>query len=392
MTEESSLRRRLPAGIVDTGFSSLATFIIGLTAVVRFDDVDRGAYALFFAAYGMGELIANEWIFTPAEVEAVSTPLARRLALLPRSLRLGLGPCLVGSLSSIVAFALTISYADFAVAAGLAVTSGLLIFLSTMQSHMRRMLHIAARSTVAAAMSAVQFAVVLATVWIGTLAGLPLPWLPFGALALANAVSMGAGGWIERRRLREQPPLRFEFRQLSVRGFWFVLNGAASAIGAFLVAVAIHHMQGILRKMTVRPSEPVEYTLRVGDEAIPLNPVIEKTVSLSFTGEIICIGCGRKTRKSFAQGYCYPCFQDSPECAPCIIRPEQCQAHEGIGRDMEWERKHHLQEHIVYLTHTGTVKVGVTRSTNVPARWIDQGATMAMVPASCRLVFISCER
>lgn len=239
MTEESNLKRHLPAGLVDTGFSSLATFIIGLTAVVRFDDLDRGAYALFFAAYGMGELIANEWIFTPAEVEAVSTPLSGRLALLPRSLRLGLGPCLVGSLSSVVAFALTISYADFGVAAGLAVTSGILIFLSTMQSHMRRMLHIAALSSVAAGMSAVQFVVVLATVWIGTLVGLPLPWLPFGALALANAVSMVAGGWIERRRLREQPPLHFEFRRLSERGFWFVLNGAASAIGAFLVAIAI---------------------------------------------------------------------------------------------------------------------------------------------------------
>ena len=140
-------------------------------------------------------------------------------------------------------------------------------------------------------------------------------------------------------------------------------------------------MQGILRKMAVTLGEPVEYALRVGDGAIPLNPVIEKILSLSFTGEIICIGCERKTRKSFAQGYCYLCFQNSPECAPCIIRPEQCQAHAGIGRDMEWEREHHLREHIVYLAHTGTVKVGVTRSTNVPARWIDQGATMAMVIA-----------
>jgi hypothetical protein len=140
-------------------------------------------------------------------------------------------------------------------------------------------------------------------------------------------------------------------------------------------------MQGILRKMAVSPGEPVEYSLRVGDESASINSIVEKTLSLSFTGQIVCIACGRNTRKSFAQGYCYPCFQDSPECAPCIIRPELCQAHEGIGRDMEWERKHHLQEHIVYLTHTGTVKVGVTRSTNVPARWIDQGATMAMVIA-----------
>lgn len=239
MTGEPSLRKRLPAGIVDTSFSSLATFVIGLTAVVRFDDLDRGAYALFFAAYGMGELIANEWIFTPAEVEAVSVPPGRRLALLRRSLELGVGPCLVGALSSVIAFGLTISYASVAVAGGLAVTSALLIFLSTMQSHMRRMLHIATRSGTAAVMSATQFIVVLGAVFGGTIAGFPLPWLPFGALALGNAVSMIVGGWIERDRLSAEAPVSFAFRQLSRRGFWFVLSGAGSAVGGFLVAVAI---------------------------------------------------------------------------------------------------------------------------------------------------------
>jgi len=140
-------------------------------------------------------------------------------------------------------------------------------------------------------------------------------------------------------------------------------------------------MIGVLRKMAVVFGEPVEYALRVGEEHVAMADRIGEPLSFTFQGEIFCIGCGRKTRKSFGQGYCYPCFQDSPECAPCIIRPELCRAHEGVGRDMEWERRHHLQEHVVYLTHTGSIKVGVTRSANLPARWIDQGATMAVALA-----------
>ncbi len=239
LAEDSSVKRRLPAGIVDTGFASAATFIVGLTAVVRFDDVDRGAYALFFSAFVMGSLIANEWIFTPAEVEAVSFPESKRLSLLPRSLKLGIAPCLVGSTASLVALGLTLSYTSGAVAVGLAVTSALLIVVSTMQSHVRRMLHIAALSWIAAVMSTAQFIVVLATVWIGTAVGVPLAWLPFGALALANATSMLLGLWIARHQLREEAPTRLEFRELGTRGFWFVLNGAAPALAGFMVAVII---------------------------------------------------------------------------------------------------------------------------------------------------------
>ena len=139
MVDDPGVKRRIPAGILDTGFASLATFIVGLTAVVRFDDLDRGAYALFFSAFVLGSLVANEWIFTPAEVETVSFPAPQRLSLLPSSLRLGFGPCLVGSAASVAALALSLPYASASVAVGLAVTTAVLIVVSTMQSrHHRR--------------------------------------------------------------------------------------------------------------------------------------------------------------------------------------------------------------------------------------------------------------
>jgi len=131
--------------------------------------------------------------------------------------------------------------------------------------------------------------------------------------------------------------------------------------------------------MYVELADPIKYSLILDNEKVALNPLIGSHVIFHFEGDIFCIACGRKTNKSFAQGFCYPCFNESPEAAPCIIRPELCQAHLGIGRDMEWERKHHLQEHYVYLALSSGLKVGVTRSTQVPTRWIDQGASQAIL-------------
>ncbi|HCC69922.1 MAG TPA: hypothetical protein DEQ09_02035 [Bacteroidales bacterium] len=55
-----------------------------------------------------------------------------------------------------------------------------------------------------------------------------------------------------------------------------------------------------------------------------------------------------------------------------------CKAHLGISRDMEWSEKNCLQDHFVYLALTPGIKVGVTRKSQVPVRWIDQGAWEAI--------------
>jgi hypothetical protein len=86
-------------------------------------------------------------------------------------------------------------------------------------------------------------------------------------------------------------------------------------------------------------------------------------------------------KKFYGQGFCFPCLQSAPEAAECIVRPELCRAHLGEGRDPEWEKAHHDTEHAVYLSQTGDIKVGVTRATQVPVRWIDQGAVAALVIA-----------
>ncbi len=136
--------------------------------------------------------------------------------------------------------------------------------------------------------------------------------------------------------------------------------------------------QGTVRKMRSRLSQPVEYKLRLGDNEVELNPLIEKKISLQFSGLINCVNCGRKTSKSFNQGYCYPCFQKLAECDSCIIHPEKCHFDQGSCRDPAWGERYCMQDHIVYLANSSGLKVGITRATQVPTRWIDQGATQAL--------------
>ena len=135
---------------------------------------------------------------------------------------------------------------------------------------------------------------------------------------------------------------------------------------------------GTLLKMETKLANPVEYELPIGDELIYMNHFIGKYIAFKWLKEIYCVVCGKKTNKSFSQGFCYPCFLNAPETSECIFRPELCQAQDGIARDMEWAENHCLQEHYVYLAISSGVKVGVTRSEQIPTRWIDQGAWQAI--------------
>ena len=137
-------------------------------------------------------------------------------------------------------------------------------------------------------------------------------------------------------------------------------------------------MKGNLRKMISENSKPVSYSLPVGDNVIGLNEFLDQKITLKYTGTINCIACGRKTSKSFQQGYCFPCMRSLAECDSCIVKPELCHFDEGTCRDAEWAMGHCMQDHFVYLANTSGVKVGITRHTQIPTRWIDQGATQAL--------------
>jgi hypothetical protein len=135
---------------------------------------------------------------------------------------------------------------------------------------------------------------------------------------------------------------------------------------------------GNLEKMRATLGETVQYTLPVGEQQLALNPLIGKRLRVDFDGTINCIACGRKTKKSYSQGHCYPCSQRLASCDLCIMKPETCHYDKGTCREPEWGEAHCMQPHYVYLANTSGIKVGITRQTQIPTRWVDQGATEAL--------------
>ncbi|WP_339643250.1 DUF2797 domain-containing protein [uncultured Porticoccus sp.] len=136
---------------------------------------------------------------------------------------------------------------------------------------------------------------------------------------------------------------------------------------------------GHLKKMRVAlAGGPVQYGLPLDDEYLPLNDLLGKTLRIQYSGTIHCIHCGRRSNKSFSQGYCYPCFTRLAQCDSCIVSPEKCHYFEGTCREPEWGQQHCMVDHIVYLANSSGVKVGITRESQLPTRWIDQGALQAL--------------
>lgn len=140
--------------------------------------------------------------------------------------------------------------------------------------------------------------------------------------------------------------------------------------------------QGNLLKMiTSLVDGEVIYQLKLDTEMINMNQLIGKSITLDYKNQINCIACGKKTSKSFSQGFCYNCFLSAPETEECVLKPEMCRAHLGEARDMEFAQSHCLIPHYVYLAVASDIKVGITRETQIPTRWIDQGASKAVVIA-----------
>ncbi len=135
---------------------------------------------------------------------------------------------------------------------------------------------------------------------------------------------------------------------------------------------------GNIQKMQTQLNDTVQYHLPIGNELVDMNALIGSEIKFSHTGEINCNACGRKTKKSFSQGFCYPCFQSLAQCDMCIMKPEKCHFAEGTCREPDWGEKFCFQDHYVYLANSSGLKVGITRGTQIPTRWMDQGATQAI--------------
>jgi hypothetical protein len=147
--------------------------------------------------------------------------------------------------------------------------------------------------------------------------------------------------------------------------------------------------QGICHKMHAGLQAPsvtdqqtikanVEYKFILDRSEINLPFQLGQEIEIEWTGQIFCVSCGNKTSKSFSQGHCFKCFKTKASCDMCIMKPETCHYHLGTCREEQFAQDVCFQPHIVYLANSSALKVGITRISQMPTRWLDQGATQAL--------------
>lgn len=135
--------------------------------------------------------------------------------------------------------------------------------------------------------------------------------------------------------------------------------------------------KGVLKKMITEIGSPIRYYLNLESDFLEMNQLLDQTVKINFLGTQ-CLSC-HDSKPIFRQGFCKNCFFENPLAGDWIMRPELSKAHLGEeDRNLEYEKKVQLQPHSVYLALSSHLKVGVTRKTQIPTRWIDQGAHQAV--------------
>jgi hypothetical protein len=137
--------------------------------------------------------------------------------------------------------------------------------------------------------------------------------------------------------------------------------------------------QGFFKKMQVVHDSPIQYFLGDANTNICFNTLIGQEIELKWTNKIFCQGCGMVLKKSFQQGYCFPCTRKLACCDLCVLKPDLCHYSKGTCREPAWGEAHCMVDHIVYLANSGGIKVGLSRHSQLPTRFIDQGAEQACV-------------
>jgi O-antigen/teichoic acid export membrane protein len=239
-----SSRLTISAGVLDAGFSSLATFGIGVFAILYFEPAILGSYALAFTAVNLVAIIPRELVYHPAEIQAVQHSRASRLRLLPRALALGLLPAFGAALlAALWSFAAPAGDPPEIVTA-FTVTAVACAFVSPVQDHLRRMLHIGGQSWLAVIVSVVQVLAMAAALALMLHFGVPVAWIHFGAVAIANLASLIAGGLLLYFKVEPEPlegPVP-SFRELLRSGWRLLLGGICAPVSVFTAAALLTHI------------------------------------------------------------------------------------------------------------------------------------------------------
>ena len=238
------LRRQIPAGMIDSGAASLATFAVGIFALQTLDKPSFGVYALFFSAFMLSPTLVTDLVFVPAYVEILALPLPQRLRMYRQTLRVGLVPTLLAAAVVLIAVIPARGDGPSPVIWPLAITALVGAVLSPLQNNLRRLLYLAGRPWYAAVVSLVMLTGTAAALGAALLTDVEPAYVPFGALAVGNAVSLVVA-FVIAERLGEAPPARLlDMRKLMRAGRWLVVVAAAPAAATFVASALVHALAG----------------------------------------------------------------------------------------------------------------------------------------------------
>jgi hypothetical protein len=239
-----SLRRTLPAGVIDAGLNSLATFAVGLAANDLFETAFLGVYTVFFTAHLMGVAAPMHLIYLPAEVKAIQREMKSRLTVLRRSMWLASGPSLLTGIAMLLALVVVWNQATVSQLISLAWTAAVATVLVPAQAHLRRMLHIGGLSWRAAVVSATQLVATVTAIFALLAAGAPDATVPFGALSLATGTSILVALFLAAP-WRQASPDHLKMADLFVSGRWLLVTGLVPAAAGFVAAALVSHLASV---------------------------------------------------------------------------------------------------------------------------------------------------
>ena len=111
-----------------------------------------------------------------------------------------------------------------------------------------------------------------------------------------------------------------------------------------------------------------------GEENLSISECLNRGVELRLVEDKRCVHCNKGISSTYASAYCFDCANSLAQCDLCILSPSKCHYHQGTCRDPEWADEFCMTSHTVYVALTSNTKVGITRSSRLHQRWIDQGA------------------
>ncbi len=112
-------------------------------------------------------------------------------------------------------------------------------------------------------------------------------------------------------------------------------------------------------------------------KTLDLKNWIGHRISLTISPKTTCLGCLQV--KKTQRGHCFLCSQKLARCDQCFLNPHLCHFLQGSCREPVWAEEVCNKEHIVYLALTSHPKIGITKVSQIPTRWIDQGAIWAKI-------------